>query len=1395
MSDTVEGLVIEIESSASGAISQLDALTQKLQGLKSSVSSSTPLKNFSKNYTELVNTVNSVSIDPAKLGNLNVLRVAMNGLAEAKVSSTMAKNITSLNTAVNSLDLGGLGNVMQYTNTLSQLSEIKISSTLPKRLNELAEFGKQIQGQNFSSLKEFTSALAQLSVLSNVNASSVKNLTDKTREYAEKTKNASERGRTFNTVLANIRVRTLALVRATQMITRVITRSLTVYGDYVETLNLFKMAMGEAAQESYEFAEKAQSLLGIDLTQWMKAQGVFNALATGFGVASDKAAIMSQNLTQLAYDISSFYNIDVETAIEKVQSGFAGQIRPVRDLGYDLSQARLETIALSLGIDKNVKSMTQAEKSQLRYIALLTQLKQVQGDLARTLDSPTNQMRILNAQLEQMYRAIGLTLLPILNKVLPYLNAVLRVIKMIATEIAALFGYTLPTITEESTLASVGVDVEDLEDDLEDATGAAEKLKNTLASFDQINLITSKSGGSGSGASVVSELSNLDLDLPTYDFLGDATENKAQQIAEGMMKKLRPLVDFIEGAIKYVVDNIDNIKQMLEILAVVTIGKKIIDKLKDMKKWAQETKELFGDVATYAQGIALVTIGFQFSYLGGKDMAKGDWLIGIVKSTIGAAATAIGMTYFFGPAGVVIGLTASLIMTFEGFRLEKVEQTRERIREAFYSLAPDGASLQDISDSWSHFIEQFTNTDLLEKDNVATETKKTVDAIGQAIVDLQANYETGVLTAEEYGQNLESMYSQMKDAVCKNLEAVNDAIETSLSGPLGLWLEAHGVSLEKLRQSMKFATQEIVEEMGRNEIALANLNKEYAAGVWTEEQYTEKLNEILGPLKAYYDATGKNVEATENFLTSFKNIKIDLTDYDSLVDTLEQVRKGYLDAKDQIDALEKADISNIEALLPFASPEDRVVMEEAIEQTKGYYEAQRRILNEGYGDLLNSFEEQGAFNWAEIYQIEGLEDTHDAMYEQMQNLDKIFSDMYGGAGLERNENYWKMLIGYMDEYEREAANGMASMEGWNQEYLDKFDLFSTEISVYNTKNMDVLKQLEKTAPDVYKRLTEKLNATTNFTSANTDKVERRMSDFDTTVSDIERREQERMMNIYGYTADAFASMDKTAGDSLGAMGQTVDAKMKMIGNIIIREDWCVDPMYKAMWDTAEVLQSKGITSEFSKNAVKLMGGVANDITGAKDNIQRAYNMSLTPTGNMIVDIGVGIGEQIRQGMLDSQGDVKDGATELTKGMAQAFNTFGDKAYKYFSDLANLGAVVLGGMGATVSDSTFNNKFKAPKIKGYATGGFPDSADFFYANENGVPEYVGTMGGRTAVANNTDIVKGVSDGVYRAIKDTGIQNDVKKIASKNGNVVFAPSAEAGKVMQQSVNMYNGTGGRY
>ena len=172
--------------------------------------------------------------------------------------------------------------------------------------------------------------------------------------------------------------------------------------------------------------------MGIDPSEWMRNQGVFNTLLTGFGVAADKSALMSKNLTQLGYDLSSFFNISFAESMQKLQSGISGELEPLRRLGYDLSQAKLEAIALSLGIDRSVSSMTQAEKAQLRYYAILTQVTTAQGDMARTLSAPANQLRILQAEATQAARALGNIFIPALNAVLPYAIAFLKVIRIVS---------------------------------------------------------------------------------------------------------------------------------------------------------------------------------------------------------------------------------------------------------------------------------------------------------------------------------------------------------------------------------------------------------------------------------------------------------------------------------------------------------------------------------------------------------------------------------------------------------------------------------------------------------------------------------------------------------------------------------------------------------------------------------------------------------------------------------------------------------------------------------------------------------------------------------------------------------------------------------------------------
>ena len=318
--------------------------------------------------------------------------------------------------------------------------------------------------------------------------------------------------------------------------------------EYVENVNLFTVAMGEYAESAKENAKIIGDAMGIDPGTWMRNQGVFMTLATGFGVAGDRASVMSEQLTQLGYDISSFYNISVEDAMQKLQSGISGELEPLRRLGYDLSQAKLEATALSLGIDKSVSSMTQAEKAQLRYYAIMTQVTTAQGDMARTLDSPSNQMRIFKSEVEQAARAIGNIFIPALQAILPYAIAVTKVIRVVANTIAAIAGFK-ENAFDNSGIEAVTGGAENTSDALDNATDSAKKLKSYMLGFDELNVIDPNSGSGSDSADIGSQ---FDFELPTYEFMSEGMTSKVNEIVEKMKEWLG------------ITDNIDSWSELLD---------------------------------------------------------------------------------------------------------------------------------------------------------------------------------------------------------------------------------------------------------------------------------------------------------------------------------------------------------------------------------------------------------------------------------------------------------------------------------------------------------------------------------------------------------------------------------------------------------------------------------------------------------------------------------------------------------------------------------------------------------------------------------------------------------------------------------------------------------------
>ena len=309
--------------------------------------------------------------------------------------------------------------------------------------------------------------------------------------------------------------------------------------EYIETLNLFNVTMGEGADEAYKYAESVQKLIGIDIKDWMQYQGVFKNLTSGFGVASKDANIMSQNLTQLSYDMASFFNTDVETAFDKLSSAMSGQVKGLREFGIDTTVASLQEYALAKGIDVKVRSMTQAEKSMLRYNYIMEKSIIMQGDMARTLVTPANALRILSAQLTQMKRALGNIISVLVAQFIPYIQAMVEIITDAANAIAKFFNFKLPKIDYSSLGGNIAGGFEDAEESANGVADAAKKIKKQLMGFDELNIITNPdadSDASGGGAGAGGALGGME---PLgYDFLKGLKTEKIDEIKEKMKKIL-----------------------------------------------------------------------------------------------------------------------------------------------------------------------------------------------------------------------------------------------------------------------------------------------------------------------------------------------------------------------------------------------------------------------------------------------------------------------------------------------------------------------------------------------------------------------------------------------------------------------------------------------------------------------------------------------------------------------------------------------------------------------------------------------------------------------------------------------------------------------------------------
>lgn len=732
----ITSLSVEISAESQGAELNIDKLATAISNLRTK-----------GNVTKVVNSLDklSASISALKqasvgLSGLDNITNFLNGIGNANFSGSV-KSINSVVNAIkkipaavsglNGVDFYSMsGSITELTNAMAPLSildasGLKAIGSAVNAIGKIPDLTEKLKAADLDAFSDscnkistaLTPLASQLDKVGNAFAKLPSQLS-KVVTQANRVTAANERQKksymSLSAQLNNFMQSAKKLV-SLKAIAEYLGNAVAKFNDFYEATDLFHNAMGNLSGEADTLIGKMQGLLGVDPTKAMTYMATIQSLGTSFGLASDKAYILSKNLTQLAYDEGSYWNKDVAETFTAMSSAISGEIEPIRRLGIDLSQARLQQELLALGFNKQVSSLSQADKAVLRYIAIMKQTANVQGNLAQTIQSPANQIKILKAQLDMLAKSVGSLLYPAMKSILPPLIAAVHLIREFVQWVAKLMGVKVVFTDFTKSAGSVG-GIGDAMDDTTDSTKkAAKALKDYTMGFDELNIIdpTQGSSGSGGGASAGNILG--DVDLSGYDMFKQYNEEFAKQIdaIKQKIKDMLPIIGAIATAlalwkiVDFLTDVATAISKMTELqklalsIATVVIEASLVFSFAKGYASSGNPLELLGEVVSAAFGSFVlwrtigadgITLGMGIAFVA--SLAGLTYALGTGEANLGDASTWIqsALTTAFGSIagitlftnlGVATGTAATLsiglagLITFAGITFSLGEKLKE----------------------------------------------------------------------------------------------------------------------------------------------------------------------------------------------------------------------------------------------------------------------------------------------------------------------------------------------------------------------------------------------------------------------------------------------------------------------------------------------------------------------------------------------------------------------------------------------------------------------------------------------------------------------------------------------------------------------------------------------
>lgn len=667
MSTTIDSLQIEIQSSSTNAAKGIDALAKSLEGLKKHGS----FKTVSTNLNNLSSALNKL---PNVHGASNALRTLANSIEKLKSVGTvsgLSNSLTKLPTALKSLGNINLDRVKPQiqgvVDAVEPLSRIKTSgfSSMVNAMKNLGKVADSLDDETigrFAEKVEFLNEkLGPLSAkMANIK-SGFNAINSSARSAARSVDDFGDGVNTTTLNMASMITVAQGLIAALQPLIQIVTESVHQASQWDGIKYQFGNAFGEQADEYYQKITKITEALNINKQAFMENSAMAASMLIGFGVDRADAREMGLGYTELAYDIWAAFNNVYETldgadgAMAAVRSAISGEVEPIRRAGFTVVESTLEQTAANHGLSISIETATEAQKSYLRYLTLVDQAqsKGVIGTYAREMNTAEGMMRTFSQQIKSLSQAFGSLFLPILVKVMPYLQAFVELLAEGVRWLAGLFGVEIQDISDGWNDYSSGV--EDAVDNTENVTGAlgdavkaAKELKNASIGIDELNVISPNAasggngGGAGGGGAGGGGFSDLDIDSLWNDSIFDSIQTKVDDLKsklKGMFDDWLPTLQVIGGALA---------------------GWSIASLLGQLGEALQLGDDFAGKVTTIKKlAASAIVIAIQFKLMGdafenfmGEDGSILDYIEGVL---IGAASTYL-LYKQWGVGGLAIGL-------------------------------------------------------------------------------------------------------------------------------------------------------------------------------------------------------------------------------------------------------------------------------------------------------------------------------------------------------------------------------------------------------------------------------------------------------------------------------------------------------------------------------------------------------------------------------------------------------------------------------------------------------------------------------------------------------------------------------------------------------------------